>query len=336
MSISLKTHKMLWGSFGNRCAFPSCKKILIEGQTDTDQESLIGEESHIVAKQLKGPRGKSSLTSSQRDNYENLLLLCKNHHKIIDDQPNKYTVEFLLHMKKEHLEWVNKNLTVDKNKQQDDEIYSAFIDEWAKLANINNWSSWASDILQNGLPKIKIRQYKNLEKLNKFIFSRVWPGRYPELKFAFVNFENILSDFINVFSKYKIKIAYKDLYYWTEKIYERLNRWDPEAHSRLLQKFNYHVALVQDLLCELTRAGNFLCDQIRKDISPSFRIKEGVLLVISGPYMDLKYKTHRLMYISNNISDCIYPGLREFMEVRNKRNIFFGDGVREDYFHHLF
>jgi len=53
MTISLKTHKMLWGRFGNGCAFPECKNILIEGKTDTDNESLIGEVAHIV---LNTPR----------------------------------------------------------------------------------------------------------------------------------------------------------------------------------------------------------------------------------------------------------------------------------------
>ncbi|GAI21977.1 unnamed protein product [marine sediment metagenome] len=90
--------------------------------------------------------------------------------------------------------------------------------------------------------------------------------------------------------------------------------------------------MVQDLLCELTRAGNYLCDQIRKDIFPSYRINKGMLLVISGPYIDLKFKTHRLEYISRGRNDCRYLGLRKFMQVRSDRNICFGKGVSEDYF----
>ena len=29
MSISLKTHKMLWGRAANKCAFPECRKDLV-------------------------------------------------------------------------------------------------------------------------------------------------------------------------------------------------------------------------------------------------------------------------------------------------------------------
>lgn len=325
---------MLWGRFGNKCAFPKCEKILIEDKTDTDNESLIGEEAHIVAKHSNGPRGKSYLTSGERDSYDNLILLCKNHHKIIDDQPNKYTVDFLHKIKKEHVEWVNQNLKIDKNKQKDVEIYAAYVDEWGKLANIKNWCSWTSFILSEGLQSIEIKQYKKLKKLNKYIFSRVWPKRYLELETAFDNFGLILNDFIDVFSKYKEKISRKELYYFTEKIYKRLDEWDPETYNVLFKKFNYHVALVQDLMCELTRAGNYLCEQIRNYISPSYLINEGILLVESGPYMDFKFRTHRLEYLSKNKNDCKYPGLRKFMEIRKERNINFGRGVSEDYFQH--
>jgi len=157
---------MLWGRSGSRCAFPECKKILIEDKTDTDNESLIGEEAHIVAKCQDGPRGKSELNLRERDSYDNLILLCKNHHKIIDDQPKKYTVEFLYEIKKKHIEWVKQSLKIDENKQKDLEIYASYIDKWNNLANTKNWRSWTSFILSDGLPSIGIKQYNKLKELN--------------------------------------------------------------------------------------------------------------------------------------------------------------------------
>ena len=59
MSISLKTHKMLWGRSGNMCAFPNCKKELVMDESETDDASVIGEEAHIIARKENGPRGKS-------------------------------------------------------------------------------------------------------------------------------------------------------------------------------------------------------------------------------------------------------------------------------------
>ncbi len=110
MAISLKTHKILWGRAAGRCAFPDCRKKLIMNGNKFDDESLIGEECHIVARELNGPRGDSPLTSEERDEYENLILLCRIHHKLIDDQFHTYTVQRLQEMKTAHETWVIKSL----------------------------------------------------------------------------------------------------------------------------------------------------------------------------------------------------------------------------------
>ena len=90
MSISLKTHKMLWGLAASRCAFPDCRhRELVMDANQTDDESLVGDACHIVAHSPTGPRADPSLTPEQRDHYDNLILLCKVHHKQVDDQLGK-------------------------------------------------------------------------------------------------------------------------------------------------------------------------------------------------------------------------------------------------------
>jgi hypothetical protein len=78
---------MLWGRYANRCNFEDCRRELVMDATETDDESIIGEECHIFARGKNGPRGNSTLTEEQRDKYSNLILLCSVHHKLIDDQP---------------------------------------------------------------------------------------------------------------------------------------------------------------------------------------------------------------------------------------------------------
>lgn len=104
MGISLKTRKMLWGRSANRCAMSDCRRVLVEDETETDDPSIVGDEAHIVARREDGPRGISGLTPEQRDNFDNLVLMCKIHHKVIDDQPNEYNVERLHQIKQEHLD----------------------------------------------------------------------------------------------------------------------------------------------------------------------------------------------------------------------------------------
>lgn len=64
-----------------------CRRLLTTDGSPPDRDAILGEMAHIVAESPDGPRGQSPLTPTERNNYENLLLLCNVHHQLIDDQP---------------------------------------------------------------------------------------------------------------------------------------------------------------------------------------------------------------------------------------------------------
>lgn len=329
MSINIKTHKMLWGRSGSICAFPDCKKELVMDETESDDPSVIGEEAHIVARKTDGPRGESDLTPEQRDKYNNLILLCSVHHKQIDDQPNHYTVDKITGFKKAHEDWIKSSLKIDLEKQHDDEIYSTYIDKIIELSNAENWKAWTSFLYGGGHARMYKEQYDNLRKLVEYILSRVWPNRYPKLESSILNLKNVLNDFLNVFDEHSEDVANGGL--WTKKFY-KIDEWNPERYEELSKKYDYHISLVLDLTSELTRAMNFLFDNVRACLYKSFRLNEGVLLIETGPSMNLTWTTLRLEYKKDKRTDLPYPGLKEFMEIRKNRNLHHGEGVSEDYF----
>lgn len=326
MSISIKTRKMLWGRSANRCNFPGCRIELAMDATETDDESIVGEECHMVARKIDGPRGDSVLTSEQRDKYGNLILMCNVHHKIIDDQYISYSVEKLKNMKCEHEEWVKSALSLDVNKQKDDEIYSTYIDKWYRLAEVKNWQSWTSYMLGSGQPKLFYDIDNNLRELKEWLLSRVWPRRYPELEFAFENFRRVLEDLYNLFHE---QCEDKHGMYYTSKFYN-IDYWDEAKYSELHKKFEFHVYLVEDLVLELTRAANYICDKIREFVIPSFMINEGMLLVTYGPTMWFDYHTRKVEYTGNERTDIPYPGLEKFKEIRELRDFSFSQGLSWD------
>ena len=102
------------GRSGNRCA--DCREELVIDFTDCDDESIIGDECHIVSSKPLGTRFDSAYPADQFDHYNNLILLCRVHHKMVDDQLETYTVDILKQIKGNHEKWVAEQL--DETQQQ--------------------------------------------------------------------------------------------------------------------------------------------------------------------------------------------------------------------------
>lgn len=125
MSITDRTRKILWARSGNRCAI--CKSHLVHSATITDRESIVGDECHIIARSGDGPRG-GALSDAELDELDNLILLCKTDHKVVDDQPGKFTSSTLREIRSEHETWVETALTVAAEPPAREEDISAAIE----------------------------------------------------------------------------------------------------------------------------------------------------------------------------------------------------------------
>ena len=109
-NYSDRTLKMLWGRAAGRCAVPSCRVELFIEPTDYDPMVLIGEIAHIKAASDRGPRANKEMPRKERDDYINLILLCKNCHARLDGQKNSNSVESIIQLKQDHEEWVRNSL----------------------------------------------------------------------------------------------------------------------------------------------------------------------------------------------------------------------------------
>lgn len=101
-NIPDKEMKALIALSGGVCAFPDCGKRLIEPGNADDPAVFLGEMAHIVADSRQGPRGDSPMSDEDRDRHTNLLLLCGDHHKTIDSQPQTFSVSVLRRIKEDH------------------------------------------------------------------------------------------------------------------------------------------------------------------------------------------------------------------------------------------
>jgi hypothetical protein len=85
---------------------PNCRIELFIDESGYDPVCNIGEMGHMAASSNSGPRGNQALPPRNHDEYENLILLCRNCHGRIDGLTNTYTVERLQEIKDSHEAWV--------------------------------------------------------------------------------------------------------------------------------------------------------------------------------------------------------------------------------------
>jgi len=112
VSIPTREQRILQQKSGNVCAFEDCRRVLTVEMEPGSPDVLLGEMAHIVAESPDGERGGDPLPLDQRNLHSNLILLCNNHHQIIDDPGNAayYTVERLRGIKEKHERWVQQTL----------------------------------------------------------------------------------------------------------------------------------------------------------------------------------------------------------------------------------
>jgi hypothetical protein len=99
-SYTEPTKKRLFALSGNECYEPNCNRRLIA----EDGKTIVAKICHIEAASEKGPRYNSDMNDDDRRNFNNLILLCDEHHTIIDNKENErsYPTPLLCEWKKNH------------------------------------------------------------------------------------------------------------------------------------------------------------------------------------------------------------------------------------------
>lgn len=170
--ISSRVQKILWTNAGGICSYPGCGKRLIEDETRTGDRSLVGDMCHIVAADPNGPRGDSSIPFEERNSYDNLILLCKNHHKQVD----KHTVKVLREYKNRHEQMIQSQVTAAAKERAEDGIYVSYAEEWSSRADLANWTEWTSHLVREEGPWMTVDQDRRSLTCGSGCFRGYGPG----------------------------------------------------------------------------------------------------------------------------------------------------------------
>jgi hypothetical protein len=189
----------------------------------------------------------------------------------------------------------------------DKEFYKNFVTDFCERINIRGWTTWASNLCSTD-PVINYRFYDfTLKEINIDLHSKIWPDACPQVKNAFLNISRILSDFIGVYDQHASSLRNNSDVMVYERYYRNRGEFNPLYHQDL-KKYEHETCLIERLVLEMTKAANYLCDSIRKELDPSFRKYENKLTleILDG----LSSYTLIPEYTKEDLdSNCLYQGL---------------------------
>lgn len=100
-SVPINTTRRLWSQCGGYCQNPSCNRHLFRSVGNDDVS--IANVAHIIGHGSHGPRSNHELADYiERDGVDNLIMLCLDCHKVIDELEKKFSVEVIQQWKTDH------------------------------------------------------------------------------------------------------------------------------------------------------------------------------------------------------------------------------------------
>jgi hypothetical protein len=163
-----KTINRLYALSGNQCAFPDCPVRLVSPKNKKNIAAVC----HIEAAEPGGARYNPNSNDEERRGFENLILLCQNHHKEVDDL-EEYTVDVLKKMKKVH---EDKQLQHEKSHK-----YPSALNTVIKHIGVRIFDNQTEELLNVPNPQEKI-SYNHVLRF-EFIIKEyaVYQGRLNKL-----------------------------------------------------------------------------------------------------------------------------------------------------------
>jgi len=179
MSVSNIPEKIkirLWGKAAGRCQYDGCNKPLwLDSLTKAEFNTAYI--AHIIADSPDGPRGSEKLSKKLSKDISNLMLMCDEHHRLIDKEDVEgHSVEILHRMKRKHEERIQLQTSIMEEKQSHILLYCANIGQhsaqvdWGEAANamVPDWYPASHSAIEIGIGNSPFRdheqEYWNIER----------------------------------------------------------------------------------------------------------------------------------------------------------------------------
>ncbi len=128
-SYTRKSKNKTLGEIGRKMSVPGCNKVLWRDCL-TKVEFNTAYIAHIIADKQSGPRGDIKLSKILTKDISNLMLLCDDHHRLLDKEKiDEHPVELLRKYKKEHEDRIERVTGIILDRRTHVILYGANIGE---------------------------------------------------------------------------------------------------------------------------------------------------------------------------------------------------------------
>src|SRR4051812_8852426 len=101
--IPPRVQNVVWGRAAGRCQYAGCNRLLIGEQISGARNANKSYIAHVVGDSPEGPRGDPILSPKLAHDPDNLMLVCDEHHRVIDrEMVDAHSVDVLRQMKRRH------------------------------------------------------------------------------------------------------------------------------------------------------------------------------------------------------------------------------------------
>lgn len=108
--FSKKTVDTLAKRAAFKCSNPDCRVSTVGPNSDEKKSTVIGEAAHIYGARQNSKRYNSNMSDAARAEITNSIWLCRNCHKLIDTDEQKYTSNILFAWREQHEEYIQSEL----------------------------------------------------------------------------------------------------------------------------------------------------------------------------------------------------------------------------------
>ena len=142
-----KVKLRLWVAAGGRCEYPGCNRVLYRDDL-TLTEMNCSNVAHIIADSPGGPRGDAVLSEQLAGEFSNLMLMCYDHHHLIDHEGlAEHPADILRAMKVEHERRIEAVTGIQPDRKTDTIVYTARISDFFPRVT---FAEVATAVLANG------------------------------------------------------------------------------------------------------------------------------------------------------------------------------------------